>query len=144
MQELRTERRLIWPQVPDETLPATVLLDIFATDMLKLLPKITQENQCFPVLTDRYSKLPCSINTSKTISAHMANLLTDPWIVRFDIAAYLLTDNGPQSMSKFISLTSGFFGRKHLGTTAYHPQRNCQSAWCNQTIVGGLQHYVAD
>lgn len=90
--------------------------EFVAMDILEALPKTTQGNHFFLVITQRYSKLTRSITTFKGTSAHRTNLFLDDWIYKFGISMDLLADNGQQFVSKFFRCVSGR-GLKLLTTT---------------------------
>lgn len=62
--------------------------------------------------------------------------------MQFGIPSYILTDNGPQFVTKFFTALYRFLEVKKLTLTAYHPKTNRQGEHCNHTIVARLGHYV--
>lgn len=119
-------------------------LDVVAMDILGPLLKTQQGNQYIVMITDKYSKLTRAIPNSKILSTHMSNIFLDHWIIPFGIPSYLLTDNGPQIVRKLFATVCGSLVVKHVTTTAYHPQTNCQAKRFNRTIVTRLRLYVTD
>lgn len=82
------------------------------------------------------------MHTFKATSTYVAKLFFDHWLIPFGILTYLLMDNGKQCSSKFIATILSHSVLKHLRTTAYHLQTNCQAERCNMPIIARLQHYV--
>ena len=52
---------------------------------------------------------------------------------------YVLTDYGPQFVTKFFEAFCSMLGLKHYLTTAYHPQTNGQTERFNKTIAARLR-----
>lgn len=119
-------------------------LDLGALDLPRPLSKTRQGNQYICLITDRYSKLMRAISTFKTSETHMADIFVDYWVVPFGIPTYLLMDNGPQFVGKFLTLVCGHLGVEHLTKTAYHPQTNDQAKRFNRTLVTSIRHSVAN
>lgn len=57
---------------------------------------------------------------------------------------YILTDNGTQIVSKFFATMCPLLGIRHLESTAYHPQTNCQAERVKKTILLCFRHYDAE
>jgi len=119
-------------------------LEDIAMDLLGPLPRTRHGKQHVLVITDRYSKLTRTIALSKTTAPHVAQAFVDHWVMPYGIPASVLSDNGPQFVSKFMGAVCGILGVKQLTTTAYHPQTNGQTERYNKTIVARLRHYVAE
>lgn len=64
-----------------------VAMDIFGT-----LLKMSNSKQLVLVMTNRYSKLPRVVLTSKTAAAHNALGFKDNWIIPFQIPNNVLMD----------------------------------------------------
>lgn len=79
---------------------------------------------------------------TKTKAIHVADVFIDNWIILYGISNYLLSDYGPQFVSKFFGAICGFLGVKQLTTTAYHPQTNGQTELYKKVIVSRLRHYI--
>lgn len=84
----------------------------------------TERSQYLLVLADWFSKLTRAMSTSKAISALIAKLFLDDWIVPLSISTCKLSNNGPQLVSKVFSSTGAYLGLINLTSTAYHPQTN--------------------
>lgn len=57
--------------------------------------------------------------------------------------ACLLTNNGPQFVSRFYEILCMFLEVKHVMTTANHPQIHGQAELYIKTIITPLHHYAA-
>lgn len=65
----------------------------------------------------------------------MANVFFDYWVVSYGIPSYLLTDRGPQFVSKFSVAICTYQGAKYLSTTTYHLPKNGQVDCCDKTVA---------
>lgn len=75
------------------------------------------------------------MSTSKPHATHIAIFFLDHWMIPIGIKSYLLTENGPQFVSKFFASVCGNLRVKHLMTTAHHSQTSGQAKRFNRTIV---------
>lgn len=55
--------------------------------------------------------------------------LLDKWAIPYRIPANVLTDNGTQSVSKFLETMCNFLALKHLKTPAPQPKSNGQAEY---------------
>lgn len=83
----------------------------------------------------RYTKLTCATPTAKIISQYLETVLLDNWILPYGIPNYVLTDNGPQFVSKYFMTLCLFLGFKKLTNTAYHRQTNGQVERYNSMLI---------
>lgn len=102
---------------------ATGPLAFMATRTLGPLPRPKNRNVFVIVTTDRYPKLTQTVPTLKTTATHIAKLFLNHLITSNEIPYFLSADNAPQIVSKFFATLRGFFGLKHVTTTAYHPDK---------------------
>lgn len=78
------------------------------------------------IINERFSKLTRQITTVEVIPMQIASTFLHSSVIPYRITSYVLTDNEPQSVSKFFTALFLFFGVKKLTATAYHMQRNGQ------------------
>lgn len=71
-------------------------------DILRPLPKTSNENQFVSVITDRYSKITRAVLTFRTTVERIASMVIDHWIIPYGIFDYVLTENGTLFISKFV------------------------------------------
>lgn len=135
MQKLRKKPMSTSPQAQNETLSSNRPTRIFRLGFTSTTAKGDRTKSVFLEIIDQYFKLTPAIPTSKTISVHTENLFLDHCINPFGIPTYLLTDNGPQFVSKLFSSIRGYIGLKHPITTTYHSQTNGQAERYYRTIV---------
>lgn len=128
---------------PLQLFSPTQPLHFVAMNILCPLPKTTNGNQYVTVIKNSSSKRTWATPSPKTTSTHFANIFLHHWIVPYGIPSFLLTDNGTQFVFKFFADLCGFFGVRHLATTAYHLQPNGQAQRFNKTVVTRHRHYGA-
>lgn len=98
-------------------------------DILGALPQ-TKNRKVFIIVTaDRILEMTRGIPTLRPTATHVANVTLDQWIVPNNITDDVLTDNGPQFVSTFITKLSVFLHVNHFTATAYHLQTNAQVEW---------------
>lgn len=66
---------------------------------------------------------------------------TQQFLIQYGILTSLLSDNGPQIVSKFFAELCAFLDTKRKTTMVYHPQTNVQFIRYNKTIKASLIHY---
>ena len=96
------------------------------------------------VITDRFSKLTCSILLQTTTASVVANTFLDNWVYVYGAPRYVLTDNGPQFAAKCFDAVCALLGVRHYLTMAYHPQSDGETERFNRTLVQRLRHYVEE
>lgn len=79
-------------------------LEFVAVKTLGPQPRARSENIFIIVMTERYPKKLRVIPTSKTKAANVAIVFLDHWIVPYAIRDHLLTEDGPQFVSKLFAL----------------------------------------
>lgn len=104
-------------------------------DILAPLTNKTTGKQLIFFITYRYTNLTWAIPSSKTTTLHVAFIFSDKWIVSHEIPVFLPTDNGLQSVNKFLETICKFFGVENLATPAYHLQTNIQAELYNKTMA---------
>ncbi|CAN8067637.1 unnamed protein product [Agarophyton chilense] len=124
--------------------PAAKPLEFVAMDIVGPFPKSVTGHEYILVITDRFTKLCREVPLRPTTAPVVARTFLENWAYPYGIPNYLLTDNGPQFVSKFFEEICRALGTKHVTTTAYHPQANGQAERFNKTLVQRLRHYVAD
>lgn len=103
-------------------------LGFVAIHISERLRKTTSGNQHVDIVTSRYSKLTCAISTRKITSTPFENIFLDNRILPCGISSSVLTESGPQVVSKFFRMFCFLLGVKKLRTTAYHSKRTVKSS----------------
>lgn len=94
-------------------------------------------------MVDGYSKLIRAMLTAKKSATQAANVFLDNWIFPFGIPSYVIADNDPQFISKFIAAICGYLGIERPTKTPNHPQTNAQINRCKKTTVTRLKNCIA-
>ena len=90
--------------------PAAGPLPVVAMDLLGPLPKTAHGNRHVPVMTDRFTKLTCSIPLRTTTASVTANSFLDNWVYVYGAHRYVLTNNGPQFASNSFDVVCALLG----------------------------------
>lgn len=112
--------------------------------MLGPLPKAKQSNQISVVMTDRYTKLAKAITTTKRNAATVAGIFLEYLVANYGIPSKILTDNGPQFVSKLFLAVCNTFRVINISTSEYCPQTNGQADRFKSTVISQLHHYVSE
>jgi len=131
-------------QRPLRLFPAAGPLEFIAMDLLGPLTKTRRGHTDILVMTDRFSKMARSIPLRSTTAPVVAEAFLNNWVIPYGLPRILLTDNGPQFVSKFFEFLCTALGMKHPTTTAYHPQANGQVERFNGTLVARLRHFITE
>lgn len=121
-----TKRKHLQMQKKIRIISCKKLLEFVAMDIPGPLPKNLHGNKYVLVILDHNLKLTEAIPVPKNSALHAANLFLDHWIIPLDILKYLLTDNGPRFVSKFLQSVGKQLEIKQLNTTSYFSQTNQQ------------------
>lgn len=113
-----------------------------ARDMLDLLGELLNGNRFIIFMNDRYSKITCAVPVSKMRAVRVALMIIDNWVLQYFIPNFLLTNDGPQFVSKFFNALCGSSGVKQPTPAAYYPQMKGQTERYNKTIVSRLHPCV--
>lgn len=66
-------------------------------------------------------------------------------IIPYGIPKFMLTDNGPQFVSKLFTAVCAFLVISQLTTTTtYYPQTNLKTDLYNATLISRLRNYLND
>lgn len=113
-------------------------------DILGPLPKKKQLNQFAVVMTDLYTKFNNALSATNTNATTVDFIFLEHWVVNCCILSQLLTENGPQLVSKFFAAVCSTLGVNKITTTKYRPQNNGQAELFNSTFISRLRHYVSE
>jgi len=95
------------------------------------------------VIVDYFTKIKIIIPTNAELTAAgTAELFKTHIFKRFGLPRGVVSDRGPQFVSRFISELYKGLGIKGLPSTAYHPQTDGQTERANQEIEHFLRLYV--
>ena len=92
----------------------------------------------FFVVTDAHSKLPEVSTMLSTTADQTINVLREPF-ARFGIPQQLVSDNGPQFVSKEFKQFMSANGVKHIRSSPYHPASNGATERMVQTVKLALK-----
>ena len=90
-------------------------------NLLGLFPPTEKDSKNILVITDHFSKLAQVTQLSSTTALDVAKAFIDNWVIPYGLPVSLLSDNGPQFVSKIVETVCHTLGPKHLTTAAYHP-----------------------
>lgn len=85
-----------------------------------------------------------AIPTPKIKFLQVATIILNRLVMPYGIPSYVVTDNKPQFVSKFLTMFCLFLGVKGPMTAAYHRHTNGQVEQYNRTLVASLRHYVSE
>lgn len=115
-----------------------------AIDLLGPLPRTADRNIFVVVSSDRFTKLSRNVALPDDITLTVLAAVIDHWMSAYGIPAKLLSNNGSNLTSKFVTSVLGLLGIEPTRTSDYHPQTNGQVDRFNRTLVNMLKCYVAD
>lgn len=124
--------------------PATEPSTQLSVDILGPLIQSKAGNKFVLVITDRFSKLTKCVALCKITAIGVVSPILEAWAACYGPPDTILSDQGPQFMSKFFIAVVKMLGTETVRTTAYHPRTNGQLERYNRTIATQLRHYVAD
>ena len=111
-------------------------------DIIGPLPKSNGMN-AIVVIVDRFTKMiRLKATTMNILSEGIAKIYRDEIWKLHEIPRKILSDRGPQFISKFMEELIKALGTKRQLSTAYHPQTDGQTQRINQEIGTFLRHYV--
>ena len=111
-------------------------------DIIGLLPK-SNGMDAIVVIVDRFTKMICLKATTMNISLEgIAKIYRDDIWKLHGISRRILSNRGPQLVSKFMEEFTKALGTKRQLLTAYHSQTDGQMERINQEIGSFLWHYV--
>ena len=95
------------------------------------------------VIVDRFTKFAIMKPITKTINARQtAQIIIQEVIANFGTPKKLMTDRGPQFISKTMKCICESLGIHQAMSTPYHPQTDGQTEWVNQEMEQMLCIYA--
>lgn len=88
------------------------LFQFFVMDIPDLLHKTKNGNVSIIMMTDRYLKMTGEVPTSKTTATHFPKVFLNHDGISYVIPDHVLTDSGPQFVSKLCRTSCGSLGLK--------------------------------
>ena len=117
---------------------------VVSIDMMSLLPE-SKGFDTILVVVDWFTKKSFSLPTNSTImSKGIATLYQDRVFSEHGIPKKVISDWGPQFVSKFMKELYETMGIKGNPSTAYHPQTDGQTERVNQSVEEFLTMFVND
>lgn len=135
-----------FPQKPSGKLLPNRIPDrrwqVITMDMIVGLPE-SQGYDCILIVVDRLSKCIHAIPTdSKIDSLGTAKLFRDHVWRHHGLPEEIISDRGPQFVSKFMRELNNLLGIKTSASTAFHPQTDGQTERVNQEIEQYLRTFI--
>jgi len=124
--------------------PDTEPLTDLSVDIFGPIPATKAGDPFILVITDRFSKLTKCVALRRITAISVASTIIDAWVACYGPPERILSDQGPQFMSKIFIAEMKVLGIETVRTTAYHPQTNGQVERYNRTMATQLRHYVTD
>ena len=117
---------------------------VVSIDMMSLLPE-SKGFDTILVVVDWFMKKSFSLPTNSTITSKgIATLYQDRVFSEHGIPKKVISDRGPQFISKFMKELYETMGIKGNPSTAYHPQTDGQTERVNQSVEEFLTMFVND
>ena len=117
---------------------------IISVDMMGPLPE-SKGFDTILVIVDRFTKKSFFLPTnSKITSKGIATLYRDRVFSEHRLPKKVISDRGPQFISKFMKELYETLGIKGNPSTAYHPQTDGQTERVNQLVKGFLTMFIND
>lgn len=91
---------------------------------------------------DLYTKLTKAILTTKKKAATVARIFVEHWVANYVISFKIVTENGPQFVSKFFVAVCSTLGLNNITTIEYHSQTNGQVECISFTLILQQRHFV--
>ncbi|GFV83631.1 retrovirus-related Pol polyprotein from transposon 412 [Trichonephila clavipes] len=118
--------------------------EIVTLDLLGPYPASRSERYRFLlVITDHFTKWSELIPLRKASAQAIANALFENYISRYGAPISLISDNGPQFISKVFEHLSHWFDIKHIKTVTYRPQANLTER-VNRNLVQMIACFVEE
>lgn len=137
-----TNRTVQQPMVVTST--ANVAFEKIFLDIVGPVDKSRKGNSFILTIQDDLSKF----STAVPLADHTANTIAKAFVENFvchhGIPKAIVTDQGPDFMSKIFTACCKLLQIKKINTTAYHPQSNGALERSHRTLAEYLRHYVND
>ena len=128
--------KLVPTQIPKD------IWEIISVDLITGLPE-SQGYNAIMVVVDRLSKLIHVLPTTDTVTSEgIARLFRDFVWKHHGLPQQVISDRGPQFVSKFMKELNHLLGIKTASSTAYHPQTDGQTERVNQEVEQYLRLFV--
>jgi hypothetical protein len=116
--------------------------EIITVDLISGLPESGGYNAIM-VVVDRLSKMLHAVPTTDTVTSEgMARLYRDHVWKLHGLPQQIISDRGPQFVSRFMKELNSILGIKTSASTAYHPQTDGQTERANQEIEQYLRLFI--
>lgn len=112
-----------------------------AIDFLGPLPRSKKGNTYLFVVLDCFSKFTILTPLRKADTSAAIRILESDVFFKFGIPSVLISDNGPQFISKAFKKFIDEFKVKHWLNAAYHPQHN-PAERPNKVIAAAIRNYI--
>lgn len=128
--------KLVPNQIPKD------VWQIITVDLITGLPE-SQGYNAIMVTVDRFSKMVHIAPTTDTVTSEgIARLFRDTVWKHHGLPEQVISDRGPQFVSKFMRELNSILGIKTAPSTAYHPQTDGQTERVNQEVEQYLRLFV--
>lgn len=110
-------------------------LEYISLDIQGPLPSKWEGNQLLLAMTDRYNKLTVIIPTTGTKVSTVPRIFPENRVVKYGIPSSIITENGPQFVSRFFVAVCSTL-RVNINTTIErHPQTLGQEEHFNSALI---------
>lgn len=116
---------------------------MIALDFVGPFPISKLGNQFLLVIVDLFSKYVVVKPIRKSTARITIDRIKTDWFTKFGVPEILISDNGPQLISKMFTEFLDEYGVTHWPTAVYHPQANPTEA-ANKTIGNAIRAYIKD
>jgi transposase InsO family protein len=123
--------------------PATRPWQIVSIDFVGSFPRSKNGNTMLVVATDIFSKFVVAKAIRDANTKKLVEFVENDIFLQWDVSEIILSDNGPQFISKEFSSLLDRYKTKHWTNAVYHPQNN-PTERVNQVIENSIRCYVGD
>lgn len=102
-----------------------------------------QGNNCVLMVIDALTRWVEAIPMPNELASTTAKAFLTGVVARHGCPEQILTDQGPNFMSRMFASMCKMIGAEHIRTTAYHPHSNGMVERVNKTITTNLKTYVS-
>lgn len=140
-QKVKVNRRQ--PRVPLTNMPITDTFDSWHIDFIGPLPRTKEHSYAHILLVvDRYSRWCESFPMKDQEAKSVARVLFNEIFARYGAPRVLVSDRGPNFMSRLVSALCEMFDITRHHCSSYHPMTNSACERLNSTIAQTLRAYV--
>lgn len=126
------------------TSTANVAFEKIFLDIVGPIDKSRKGNSFILTIQDDLSKFSTAIPLADHTANTIAKAFVENFICHHGIPKAIVTDQGPDFMSRIFTACCKLLQIKKINTTAYHPQANGALERSHRTLAEYLRHYVSE